>query len=74
MDSVEDALGGVSEVRHEKFDALRVDIVSALNVVLLLNVWHFVGQALSVEVLLRVVSLMLDQMVRGHDRVEASLL
>ena len=59
---------------HQKFNSLRVNIVSARNVVRLRDVGHLIGQALLVEVLLRVVSLMLDHMVGYHDRVEASLL
>ena len=74
MDLAQDMLGRVCEMGHQKFNSLRVNIVSARNVVRLRDVGHLIGQALLVEVFLGVVSLVLDHVVGYHDRVEASLL
>ena len=59
---------------HQQFYALRINIVRALNVVILRNVGHLVGETLSVKVFFRVMSLVLNHMVGDHDVLEAGLL
>ena len=60
MESLEYTLGAIGEVGHQKFDALSIDIIGALNVILLLDIWHLRGETLLVQVFLRVVRLMLN--------------
>ena len=74
VDIIEESLSSVGIVGHEQFDALRVDIVRARNVVILRDVWQLVRQALPVQVLFAVVSLVLDHVIGHEDVLEASLL
>ena len=74
MDGAEDLFGGVHVGAHEEFDALRVDIVSARHVVILRDVRQLICEALSVQVLFAVVSLVLDHVVGHEDVLEAGLL
>lgn len=48
----EDVLAGVSQVSGEDLNALVVNLVCAVKVVLSLDVWELVCQTLSVQVLL----------------------
>ena len=73
MDLLKDALRRVGEVVHQQLDALSIDIVCAGDIVLLFDVWHAIRQALSVQVFLGIVRLMLDQVVWCKDIVETSL-
>ena len=57
MDFPKELLSNGCEVRRQKLDTLRVNLVGTGQVVLLLDVGELVGQALTVEVLFRVGSL-----------------
>ena len=59
---------------HKEFDALGIDVIGALDVVSLRNVGQSVSQALSVQVLLGVVRLMLNHVERNHHVFKAGLL
>ena len=74
VNGVKDFLCLISVVTHEHFDALRVDVVSALKVVSLFDIRELISKALSVQVVFRIVSLMLNHMVRDQDGLEAMLL
>ena len=73
MDVRKDALSRVSVVGHEEFDALGIDVIGALDVVSLRNVGQAFSQALSVQVFLGVVRLMLDHVEGNHDVFKAGL-
>ena len=73
VNNFQDALRRIGKVSHQQFNALGVDAVGAGHIVTLLDVRHLVCKALSVQVFLRVVSLVLNHMVRSHDFLEAGL-
>ena len=59
---------------HEDLDALCIDVIRASNEVFLGQCRHLIGQALPVQVLFTVVSLVLYQVVGHHNVLKAHLL
>ena len=74
MDGLEHALRAVAEVSHKHLDALGVDVLAALGVVLVGHVGELAREALLVENLLGVDGLVRDHLVGHHDALEAGLL
>ena len=74
VDHTQDALRRIGKVSHQHLNALSVDVIGAGHIVALLDVRHLVCEALSVQVLLRVVSLVLNHVVGNHYLFEAGLL
>ena len=62
------------EVCHQHLHALVVYVLSAFNVVLLLQVWNFISQALFVQIFFGVTSLVLHHVIWDHDISKALLL
>ena len=64
----------MSVVVHHHFDSLRIDVLCAIDIVFVLDVWELISKTFFVEVFLAGVSLVLDNVVRHHNIVETSAL